>query len=108
MGFGQAGLKIKAFVQQKAIRWVTTRCQSAKLIGFCTPNLRDLGITITEIAMLDEFDEGTVILPIADGYCTIPANQYFVIGSADYHNSFVNQVNLQMKTTLSANICSNY
>ena len=46
-------------------------------------NLRDLGIKSAEIAMLDEFDEGTAILPMADGYSMIPTNQYFVTSSAD-------------------------
>jgi hypothetical protein len=46
-------------------------------------NLRLLGIKTAEIAMMDEFDEGTAILPMADGYNMIPTNQYFVTTSAD-------------------------
>lgn len=46
-------------------------------------NLSDAGITTAEIAMLDEFDEGTAILPMADGFSMIPTDQYFVTGSAD-------------------------
>ncbi|MDQ2718643.1 MAG: T9SS type A sorting domain-containing protein [Bacteroidota bacterium] len=46
-------------------------------------NLRSLGITTAEIAMADEYDEGTAIMPMADGYNMIPTNQYFVTTSAD-------------------------
>ena len=46
-------------------------------------NLRLLGIKTAEIAMMDEYDEGTAILPMADGYFEIPTNQYFVTSSAD-------------------------
>jgi len=46
-------------------------------------NLRQLGIKTAEIAMMDEYDEGTAILPMADGYNMIPTNQYFVTTSAD-------------------------
>ena len=46
-------------------------------------NLRLLNIKTAEIAMMDEFDEGTAILPMADGYNMIPTNQYFVTTSAD-------------------------
>ena len=46
-------------------------------------NLRLLGIKTAEIAMMDEYDEGTAILPMADGYNMIPTNQYFVTSSAD-------------------------
>ncbi len=46
-------------------------------------NLRLLGIKTAEIAMMDEYDEGTAILPMADGYSMIPTNQYFVTSSAD-------------------------
>jgi len=46
-------------------------------------NLRSLNIKTAEIAMLDEYDEGTAILPMADGYNMIPTNQYFVTSSAD-------------------------
>ncbi len=46
-------------------------------------NLRLLGIKTAEIAMMDEFDEGTAILPMADGYNMIPTDQYFVTTSAD-------------------------
>ncbi len=46
-------------------------------------NLRLLNITSAEIAMMDEFDEATAILPMADGYNMIPTNQYFVTTSAD-------------------------
>ena len=46
-------------------------------------NLRALNITTAEIAMMDEYDEGTAILPMADGYNMIPTNQYFVTTSAD-------------------------
>ncbi len=46
-------------------------------------NLRLLNIKTAEIAMMDEFDEGTAILPMADGYNMIPTNQYFVTNSAD-------------------------
>ena len=46
-------------------------------------NLRVLGIKTAEIAMMDEYDEGTAILPMADGYFEIPTNQYFVTSSAD-------------------------
>ena len=46
-------------------------------------NLRLLNIKTAEIAMMDEFDEGTAILPMADGYNEIPTNQYFVTTSAD-------------------------
>jgi Secretion system C-terminal sorting domain len=46
-------------------------------------NLRALNIKSAEIAMMDEYDEGTAILPMADGYNMIPTNQYFVTTSAD-------------------------
>jgi hypothetical protein len=46
-------------------------------------DLRSLNIKTAEIAMMDEFDEGTAILPMADGYNMIPTNQYFVTTSAD-------------------------
>ncbi|MDQ2718644.1 MAG: T9SS type A sorting domain-containing protein [Bacteroidota bacterium] len=46
-------------------------------------NLQSLNIKTAEIAMLDEYDEGTAILPMADGYNMIPTNQYFVTSSAD-------------------------
>jgi hypothetical protein len=46
-------------------------------------NLRTLGIKTAEIAMMDEYDEGTAILPMADGYSMIPTDQYFVTSSAD-------------------------
>ena len=46
-------------------------------------NLRSLNITSAEIAMFDEYDEGTAILSMADGYSMIPTNQYFVTSSAD-------------------------
>jgi hypothetical protein len=46
-------------------------------------DLRLLNIKTAEIAMMDEYDEGTAILPIADGYYEIPTNQYFVTSSAD-------------------------
>ena len=46
-------------------------------------NLRLLNITSAEIAMMDEYDEATAILPMADGYNMIPTNQYFVTTSAD-------------------------
>jgi len=46
-------------------------------------NLKGMGITSAEIAMFDEYDEGTAILNIADGYDMIPTNQYFVTSSAD-------------------------
>jgi Secretion system C-terminal sorting domain len=46
-------------------------------------NLRSLNIKTAEIAMFDEFDEGTAILNMADGYSMIPTNQYFVTSSAD-------------------------
>ena len=46
-------------------------------------NLRSLNIKTAEIAMMDEYDEGTAILPMADGYNMIPTNQYFVTSSAD-------------------------
>lgn len=46
-------------------------------------NLRLLNIKTAEIAMMDEYDEGTAILPIADGFNMIPTNQYFVTTSAD-------------------------
>ena len=46
-------------------------------------NLRSLNIKTAEIAMMDEYDEGTAILPMADGYSMIPTNQYFVTSSAD-------------------------
>ena len=46
-------------------------------------NLKSLNIASAEIAMMDEFDEGTAILPMADGYNMIPTNQYFVTTSAD-------------------------
>jgi hypothetical protein len=46
-------------------------------------NLRLLNIKTAEIAMMDEYDEGTAILPMADGYNMIPTNQYFVTTSAD-------------------------
>lgn len=46
-------------------------------------DLRLLNIKTAEIAMMDEYDEGTAILPMADGYNMIPTNQYFVTTSAD-------------------------
>ena len=46
-------------------------------------DLRLLNIKTAEIAMMDEFDEGTAILPMADGFNMIPTNQYFVTTSAD-------------------------
>ncbi|MEO8853509.1 MAG: glycoside hydrolase family 71/99-like protein, partial [Ginsengibacter sp.] len=46
-------------------------------------NLRSLGITTAEVAMFDEYDEGTAIMNMADGYDMIPTNQYFVTSSAD-------------------------
>jgi len=46
-------------------------------------NLRALNIKTAEIAMMDEYDEGTAILPMADSYYLIPTNQYFVTTSAD-------------------------
>jgi hypothetical protein len=46
-------------------------------------NLRLLNIKTAEIAMMDEYDEGTAILPMADSYFKIPTNQYFVTSSAD-------------------------
>jgi len=46
-------------------------------------NLRLLNIKTAEIAMMDEYDEGTAILPMADGFNMIPTNQYFVTTSAD-------------------------
>ncbi|MGH2566417.1 MAG: glycoside hydrolase family 71/99-like protein, partial [Ginsengibacter sp.] len=46
-------------------------------------DLRQLNIKTAEIAMMDEYDEGTAILPMADGYNMIPTNQYFVTTSAD-------------------------
>ncbi|MEO6134663.1 MAG: glycoside hydrolase family 71/99-like protein, partial [Ginsengibacter sp.] len=46
-------------------------------------NLRLLNIKTAEIAMMDEFDEGTAILPMADGYDMIPTDQYFLTTSAD-------------------------
>src|SRR5664279_313603 len=46
-------------------------------------NLRLLGIKTAEIAMMDEYDEGTAILPMADSYFKIHTNQYFVTSSAD-------------------------
>jgi hypothetical protein len=46
-------------------------------------NLRLLGIKSAEIAMFDEYDEGTAIMSMADGYDMIPTDQYFVTSSAD-------------------------
>ena len=46
-------------------------------------NLRSMGITTAEIAMFDEYDEGTAIMSMADGYDMIPTDQYFVTSSAD-------------------------
>ncbi len=46
-------------------------------------NLRLLNIKTAEIAMMDEFDEGTAILPMTDGYDMIPTDQYFLTTSAD-------------------------
>ena len=46
-------------------------------------DLRLMNIKTAEIAMMDEYDEGTAILPMADGYNMIPTNQYFVTTSAD-------------------------
>ncbi|HMJ46648.1 MAG TPA: T9SS type A sorting domain-containing protein [Ferruginibacter sp.] len=46
-------------------------------------NIRSLGITSGYIAMFDEYDEGTAILNLADGYNSIPTNQYFLTSCAD-------------------------
>lgn len=46
-------------------------------------NLQSIGIKTAEIAMFDEYDEGTAIAPMADGYDMIPTNQYFLTTSAD-------------------------
>lgn len=46
-------------------------------------NIRDVGIPNAYIAMFDEYDEGTAILPAADSYFSIPTDQYFLTYSAD-------------------------
>jgi hypothetical protein len=46
-------------------------------------NLQSMGISTAEIAMFDEYDEGTAICNIADGFNQIPTNQYFVTSCAD-------------------------
>ena len=46
-------------------------------------NLQSMGISTVEIAMFDEYDEGTAIMPMADGYDMVPTNQYFLTTSAD-------------------------
>lgn len=67
-------------------------------------NLQSLGIKTAEIAMFDEYDEGTAILNMADGYDMIPTNQYFVTSSADgtyissdFYLRLANKISLMLK-----------
>jgi hypothetical protein len=46
-------------------------------------NIQSLGIPSVYMAMFDEYDEGTALLNMADGYSMIPTNQYFLTSSAD-------------------------
>ena len=46
-------------------------------------NIRQAGIPSAYIAMLDEYDEGTAILPAADSYLSVPTDQYFQTYSVD-------------------------
>jgi hypothetical protein len=46
-------------------------------------NIKSLNITSVYMAMFDEYDEGTALLNMADGYSMIPTNQYFLTSSAD-------------------------
>jgi len=46
-------------------------------------NVRSLNIPSAYIAMFDEYDEGTAIAPAADGYLSVPTDQYFLTYSAD-------------------------
>jgi hypothetical protein len=46
-------------------------------------NIQSLDIPSVYMAMFDEYDEGTALLNMADGYNMIPTNQYFLTSSAD-------------------------
>lgn len=52
-------------------------------------NIRSQNISGAYLAMFDEYDEATAILPAADSYLQIPTDQYFLTTSADgrYHSS---------------------
>ncbi|MEL6558772.1 MAG: glycoside hydrolase family 71/99-like protein [Bacteroidota bacterium] len=46
-------------------------------------NIRSQGINSAYLAMFDEYDEATAVMPIADSYLQIPEDQYFLTSSAD-------------------------
>lgn len=46
-------------------------------------NIRSQGINSAYLAMFDEYDEATAVLPVADSYLQIPKDQYFLTSSAD-------------------------
>lgn len=46
-------------------------------------NIRRAGINSAYVAMFDEYDESTAIMPMADSYLGVPTDQYFLTGSAD-------------------------
>ncbi len=46
-------------------------------------NIRSLNIPSMYIAMFDEYDEATALLPAADSYFSVPTDQYFLTTSAD-------------------------